>query len=310
MELAEDQIAEALANEQAQVWIDLPSNIEEHQNFLQEVMHIHPLVIEDMLHPSMLPKVEQYDQYLFLIVHDIVLLEKTEEERLRTHELYILLGKNFVLTARRQRVRAADIYHQEGEIRSRLLGKGVEIFAHALLRRMIDNFFPMLDRIDAKLSSDEDIIFNKPKPSDLQRVFSMRKDIMHLRAIAQQHLDVFDRIVLGEFDIISDHGVLLARDLYDHLFRVSEKASGFREIISGLLDAYLSQMSNRMSEIMKVLTVIATIMLPLSIVVGYYGMNFKNLPGLTNPHGWIYTLIVMGVVITGMLGFFKYKRWL
>jgi len=143
----------------------------------------------------------------------------------------------------------------------------------------------------------------------MQRLFTLRKDTAKLRSITAQEFDVMNRLTTGEFDQITPHGVMLARDLFDHLYRVSEKAAGFRETIMGLLDAYLSQINNRMNEVMKVLTVIATIMLPLGIVVGFYGMNFKYMPGLDHPHGWIFTLGGMGLLITGMLSYFRHRKW-
>jgi magnesium transporter len=310
VEITKEQVAEKLADGKSQLWVDISSPIEEHQEFLRDVMHLHPLAIEDMSHPRMLPKVEEYEGSLFLILHDIILMDKEGEERLRTYELYVFIGKNFIVTARNHRIRAVDAYHGELTTLTHLFVRGSEAVAHAILRRMIDSYFPMMDRIEAKLDEEEEQIFNSPSSRDLQRIFSLRKDIVKLRSIATQQLDVINRIALGEFEVLTPHGLLLARDLYDHLYRLSEKAASFRELTMGLLDAYLSQASNKMNETMKVLTVIATIMLPLGIVVGYYGMNFKFIPGLDHPYGWLYTLIGMGVVITSMLSYFKYRKWL
>ncbi len=310
IEITKDEVPERLSDGKSQLWVDISSPIEEHEEFLKDKMHLHPLAVEDLSHPRMLPKVEDYDDSIFLILHDIILLDKEGEERLKTYELYLFIGKNFIVTARRHRIRAVDAYHGEISTLTHLFTRGAEAVAHAILRRMIDSYFPMMDRIEAKLDAEEEQIFDSPSTKDLQRIFSLRKDIVKLRSIATQQLDVINRVALGEFEILTPHGLLLARDLYDHLYRLSEKAAGFRELTMGLLDAYLSQASNRMNEVMKVLTVIATIMLPLSIVVGYYGMNFKFIPGLDHPYGWLYTLIGMTVVIVGMLSYFRYKKWL
>jgi len=310
VEITKEQIAQRLADGKSQLWIDISSPIEEHQEFLKDVMKLHPLAIEDMSHPRMLPKVEEYEDNLFIILHDIVLQDKEGEERIHTYELFLFIGRNYIVTARRHRIRAVDAYQGDLATLTHLFKRGAEAVAHAILRRMIDSYFPMMDRIEAKLDEEEDQIFDSPSTRDLQRIFSLRKDIVKLRSIATQQLDVINRIALGEFEILTPHGLLLARDLYDHLYRLSEKAAGFRELTMGLLDAYLSQASNKMNEIMKVLTVIATIMLPLSIVVGYYGMNFRFIPGLDHPYGWLYTLIGMSTVIIGMLSYFKYKKWL
>ncbi len=311
VEISKEEVASRLSDGKSCLWIDISSPIEGHFDFLKEVMKFHPLEIEDMSHPSMLPKIEEYDNHLFLILHDIILQDKEDnEERLITYELYMFIGKNFVVTARRHRIRAADYYHGQIPALTHILSKGgAEALFHAILRRMVDSYFPMLDRIEVKLDKYEDIIFNSPSSKDMQKVFSLRKDIVRLRSIAMQQQDIINRIIIGEFDIISQHGIMLARDIYDHLYRMSEKASGFREVTMSLLDAYLSQINNRMNEVVKVLTIIATVMLPLSIVVGFYGMNFKVLPGLENPYGWILTLAGMGSIVLLMFAYFKVKKW-
>lgn len=312
VEVSIDEVAKLVGNEDATLWIDISSNIEDHTDFLNDVLRVHPLAVEDMLHPRMLPKVEEYGEQLFIILHDIVLLDKDkkDEERLKTYELFIIIGKNFVLTARKHRIRAIDSYQGSSPLLTHLLSKGALTMAHAIIRKMIDNYFPLLDRIEAKLDSSELKIFNTPTSKDLQYIFSLRKDIIKLRSIATQQLDVVNQMVIGEFESLSPQGVMLSRDLYDHLYRIAEKAASFREITLGLLDAYLSQISNNMNQTMKVLTIIATMILPLGIVVGFYGMNFKFMPGLDHPYGWIYTMIGMIGISVGMLAFFKYKKWI
>jgi magnesium transporter len=309
VEITKSEVADRLTDGKCHLWVDISAPIDEHLEFLRDVMHIHPLAIEDLQHPRMLPKVEEYDDILFMILHDIVLQYKGDEERLRTHELYLFLGKQFVVTARHHRIRAVESYHGDLKVLSHIFARGAEAVAHAILRRMIDSYFPMLDRVEGKLDAAEETIFDSPTSEDLQEIFSLRKDVVRLRSIAVQHLDVVNRILVGEFEILSPHGLLLARDLYDHLYRLSEKASGFRELTMGLLDAYLSQVNNRMNEVIKVLTIITTVMLPLSIVVGFYGMNFRWMPGLEHPHGWLFTLAGMGAMVIGMFAIFKFKKW-
>ncbi len=310
VEIAEADVADRLADGKSSVWIDISSNVEHHMPLLRDVMRFHALAIEDLSHPRMLPKIEEYDGCLFIVLHDIVLLEKKEGERLKTHELFIFLGSNYVVTVRRHRIRAIESLYGEFKAITHLFSRGAESVCHGILRRMIDNYFPMLDRIDAKLDGMESVIFNSPRSQDMQVIFTLRKDMAKLRSIASQELDVINRLTTGEFEQITPHGMMLARDLYDHLYRVSEKAAGFRETTMGLLDAYLSQINNRMNEVVKVLTVIATIMLPLGIVVGFYGMNFKVMPGLDHPHGWIYAAGGMVLIIIGMLSYFRYRKWL
>jgi len=310
-EIPAEDLPSWLANEKSQVWIDLSGNIDEHQRFLADTLGFHPLVIEDLISHGMLPKVEEYDGSLFMLLQDIVLLDtEDDEERLRTNELFLFIGKNFLLTAHRNRIRAVDAYIQDGAALARLLARGAEALAHAVIRKMVDSFFPMLDRVEAKLDAAEEAIFGRPVQEDLQRVFRLRKDVVRLRSIAQQQLNVISRISSGEFEAVSAQGLFLARDIYDHLYRFSEKAAGFREEIMGLLDAYLSQINNRMNDVVRVLTMMATIMLPLSIIVGFYGMNFHTMPGLMHPYGWLFTVLGMAGLVAAMLTYFRHKRWI
>lgn len=311
-EITEGDVAGRLGDGKSQLWLDIAGDFEKYRGLLGDVIKIHPFSIEDLFHQRMLPKVEEYDDYLFIILHDIVLLDKAgaEGSGLRTYELYIFLGKNYVITMHKERIRAVDHYAGSPELLTRIFARGAESVAFTIVRRMIDNYFPMLERIEGRLDRSEDAIFDQATSKDLQGILSIRKDVVKLRSIATQQQDIINRIAIGEFKIISPHGLLLARDIYDHLYRVSEMVSGFRETTMGLLDAYLSEVSNRMNQIMKVLTVIATLLLPLGVVVGFYGMNFKWLPGLDHPYGWLYTLGGMVGIMAMMLAGFRYKKWI
>lgn len=309
-EVDDAEIPQYIKSEKNLVWMDISSDIKKYLEILRSTFNLHPLTIEDMSHVRMYPKAEEYDEYLFLILHEIILLEKDNEERIKTYELFLIIGKNFVITARQHRIRAVELLQGEDVLLAHYFERGTEVVAHAIVRRLVDNYFPMLDRIEAKLDAAEDSIFNSPTSKDMENIFILRKDFVKLRSITAQQLDVINRVALGEFGIISQPGTMLARDIYDHLYRVSEKVVGFRESTMALLDAYLSKMSNNLNQIIRVLTVIATIILPLGIVVGFYGMNFKTMPGLSHPHGWLFTLGGMTLLVTAMLGFFKFKKWL
>lgn len=310
VEIAAGDVAARLGDGRSRVWIDIAQEIDAHLPFLADTMKFHPLAIEDLASAGMLPKVEEHDSGLFLLVNDIVLTEEDEEDRLRTYQLFLFLGKDFLVTVHRRRIRSVDAQMADAASLTRLLGKGPEVLAHAILIGMIDRFFPMLDRVEARIDAAEEAIFRAPAPEELQRIFGLRKDCVRLRSIAQRQLGVIGRIASGEFDSVTPQGLLLARDLLDHLDRFSEKAAGFREEIIGLLDAYLSQQSNRMNDVVRVLTIMATIMLPLSIVVGFFGMNFRTMPLLEHPLGWLFTLIAMATLIGGMLVYFRRKGWI
>jgi magnesium transporter len=299
-EISKEQVAERLNDGKSHIWIDIMNSLKDHQDFLRVVMHLHPLAIEDLSHPRMLPKVEEYDSSIFLILHDIVLAEKDNRERLKTYELFMFIGRNYIVTVRRHRIRAIEAYHTELLALSHIFAKGSEAVAHAILRRMIDSFFPLLDRIEAKLDASEEEIFNSPSTDDLQQIFILRKDIVKLRSIAVQQLDAINRLALGEFDILSEHGTYLARDLYDHIYRIAEKAAGFREVTMGLLDAYLSQNSNKMNEVIKVLHDNRHRHSAARRRRRFLRYELSLHAGIDHPYGWLYTLIAMGGISAAM----------
>lgn len=310
--ITKDEVAAKLRDGTTPLWIDISGDFEKYQDFLKDVMRIHPLSIEDVLHTRMLPKIEEYDDYLFIILHDIILLDKVAGSGpgIKTHEIYIFLGKNYVITLHKERIRSIDSHLDSPQCLPHLFSQGAEVVMFSIIRKMIDNYFPMLERIETRLDNSEDAIFESATSKDLQGILSIRKSIAKLRSIATQQLDIINRIAIGEFKIVSPHGLLLARDIYDHLYRVSEMVSFFRETTMGLLDAYLSEINNNMNQVMKVLTVIATLLLPLGVIVGFYGMNFKRLPGLDHPYGWLYMLIGLFTIMSTMLAWFRHKKWI
>jgi magnesium transporter len=310
VEISSNDVSARLNDGKSNVWIDISENIEGYRDFLENTMGFHQLAIDDLSSPGLLPKVEEYDGTLFLVLNDIVIAENEDEDRVRTYQLFIFLRKNALVTIHRKRIRAID--HLIGDMTSltRLLARGAESLSHSVMMGMVDNFFPMLTRVETKLDASEETIFKSTSMEYLQEVFKLRKDVVRLHSIAQQQLNVISRLATGEFDEISPQGVLLARDIYDHLYRLSEKVAGFREETVGILDAYLSQLNNRMNDVVKVLTMIATIMLPLSIVVGFFGMNFRIMPGLNHPYGWVFTLVFMVGLITVMILYFRHKKWI
>lgn len=290
-------------------WFDLGPQTEEKQRFLTEVLHVHPLVIEDIWCDRSLPKIEDFDSYLYVLVHGI---ERGSEGDMALLELDILLGKNFVLT-HHSKSRSVKAVRDETRRSPRALKKGPSWVMHSLLDHLVDHYLPLLDEMDDEISTLEDDVLahaGTPKGRRLMaRTLKFKRTLMKLRRISSHQRDILLRLSRREFDEIPEEAMPFYRDVYDHFARVTDLADGYRELVQGVMDAYLSTQSNRMNEIMKRLTIISTIMMPLTFIAGVYGMNFEIMPELKWSYGYPFALGLMLVVASGVLLYFKKKHW-
>lgn len=271
-----------------------------------EIFGIHNLVLEDMLNTSHRPKMEDYGEYLFFILKNIRLHEK----ELLIEQISLLIGKNFVITFLENEV---DIF---APVRNRLrAGKGkfrrlgADYLGYALLDMVVDNYFLALEDIGEQLEVLEDDVLLHPTPQQVKNIQGMRTDLLFIRKAVWPLRDVVSMLERGESDIFKPETHLFIRDVYDHVIQVIDTVETYREMVSGLMDIYLSSVSNRMNEVMKVLTIISTIFIPLTFLAGVEGMNFKYMPELEWEYGYPVLLCIMVSIVLGMFRFFKSKKW-
>jgi magnesium transporter len=309
--LTVDQLPELLEDPSVVIWVDMESPAEEDERVLLDVFHFHPLTVEDCRENRHYPKIEEFPGYLYFIVHGV--RADTSPDRFVTIELDGFLGPNYVITYHHDSFRSINNVKQLLRTSPVLCRRGPAFLCHQLLDQIVDYYSPVLDDFDDRIDRLEQEIFTLKQPNNqiLAQIGELKRSVLRLRRISVKQMDVILRMSRGEFpELIPEDMRPFYRDVHDHLTRVVDLAESYRDLISGSMESYLSVVSNRLNEIMKVLTIFSAIMLPLTFIAGVYGMNFDNMPELRSRYGYYATLIVMIVVAVGMLFFFWWRGWL
>ena len=292
------------------VWININGLAEvEVLEKVEQTFDIHTLVLEDIMNTDQRPKVEEHDQYLFIVLKMISCCKESFD--IETEQVSFILKKGVVLSFQEKE---GDVF---GSIRDRIRrGKGVvrkmgvDYLVYSLMDAVIDNYFVIMEQMGDQIESLEDNVIGNPDTETSVRIHDLRRKVILLRRSIWPLREVINSLLHSGADFVKKTTLPFIRDLYDHTIHVIETIETFRDILSGLLDIYLSSVSNKMNEIMKVLTIIATLFIPLSFIVGIYGMNFKYMPELEWRWGYPGVWVLIISVITGFLGYFKYKKWI
>lgn len=276
---------------------------------LADCFAIHPLVAEDIVNTDQRPKAEEYDAYLYVVVK---MLTATADGRFASEQMSLVLGSDYLLTF--QEGLAGDPFEPLRERlrggKGRLRSQGADYLAYGLLDMIVDNYFLVLETLGERIESLEEEVIVSPTPTTLREIYRLKRELLFLHRSVWPLREVVNGLIRRESPFIKDTTIVYLRDLYDHTIQVVETLETLREMVSGMLDIYLSSVSNRMNGIMKVLTIIATIFMPLTFIAGLYGMNFKYMPELELPWGYPAVLVLMAAVTAGMVVFFRKKRWL
>lgn len=306
--LTPEKMLQALAEPEGLLWVSLerPSE-EEANNTLKQVFNFHPLAIEDCLSTGYQPpKVDDFNTYIFLLIH--ALHPGLELGNLETIELNLFLGSNYLVTCHlHEEMPAIQHVWQRLERDERLHKNGADFLCHAVLDKVVDDYMPIIDHMDDEIDWLEDQVLAKPEPTTLERVLSLKHSVMALRRILSPQREVVNRLARDEFAQIDRQARIYFRDIYDHLVRIQDLSESIRDIVTGALDIYLSSTSLRLNEVMRALTVVSTIFLPLSFLAGVYGTNFKNFPELEWGYPWVWLLYL--AVAAAFLFYFKHKKW-
>jgi magnesium transporter len=270
---------------------------------------LHPLVLEDILNTGQRPKVEDFGDYIFIALKMFHSEDKNNE--IAEEQLSLILGPKFVISFQevvgdvfdpiRERIRSA---------RGRIRKMGADYLAHALLDSVVDNYFVVLEKLGEKIEFLEEELVTNPTTDTLQIIHDLKREMIFLRKSVWPLREVVSILERGESALIQESTAIYLRDVYDHTIQVIDTVETFRDIISGMLDIYLSSVSNRMNEVMKVLTIIATIFIPLTLIAGIYGMNFQYMPELGWRWGYPMVWLVMLAIVALMAVYFRRKRWL
>lgn len=305
-----EQLPELLKEETSVVWVDMPEPTEGDERVLLEVFQFHPLTVEDCRENRHYPKIEEFPDYLYFIVHGVT--ADTSPDRFNTIELDGFLGPNYVITYHHEMFRSINNVKKQLSTSPIACQRGPAFLLHQILDQIVDYYSPVLDDFDERIDQLEDNIFSLKRPNTkiLEDIMELKRSVLRLRRISAKQMDIFYRMSRGEVHLIPQAMLPFYRDIYDHLIRVTDLAENYRDLISGSLEAYLSVVSNRMNEIMKVLTIFSAIMLPLTFIAGVYGMNFEHMPELATHYGYFVVWGIMLVVAVGMLFLFWRAGWI
>ncbi len=293
-------------------WIDLLGRSEENERLLGPgALEIHPLIIEDVFMDCVRPKIEDYRDYVYVLFHAPAQKPRDDDPNtLDLLEIDLLLGQTYLVTHHAQSSRALDDVWAEISRSGRAIKRGAAWLAHAVLDRVVDDYLPLLDRLDDDIDILEHEVLSDSGHDVLQRIFAIKRQLQQLRRVGIHQKEVLYRLSRGEFDEIPEALVPFFRDVYDHFVRVTDLAESYRDLIAGTFEAHLSVQSNKTNEIMKTLTLATTVFMPLSFIAGVYGMNFEHMPELKQPWAYYVVLSTMGAIATVILLIYRRKRWL
>ncbi len=300
-----------LARPDGACWVDMTGPGEDDLRVLREVFGFHPLAIEDTTKQAQRPKLEEYEGYFFMTMHAVRPPGGRERQVVGLQEIDVFFAPRYVVTVHPHPVPALE------EARARLskaapaLRGHTDFIVYAVVDSAVDTYFPVIDRIDGTLARVEEQLFKHPTAQTLDHLFSLKRSLLQMRRTAAPLRDMFNTLTRRDLALVRPETLVYFRDVYDHLLRITDLIDTHRDLLTGATEIYLSVISNRLNEVMKVLTVITAVFAPLAVITGFYGMNFER----TFPaFGWRYGTLVVLVVSLGIAGImlimFRRRRWL
>jgi len=274
-----------------------------------EVFALHPLLLEDAVHARQRPKTEEYDDHLYLVLK--MLRWDEDGTRVDVEQVSVVLGERYVITFQETPVDTFD--HVRARLREptkRIRKAGADYLAYALVDSIVDHYFTVLETIGDRIEDIEDELIQEPDQKALTDIFRLKRTLVYLRRATWPLRDAMGNLLRGETRFVRKSTLPFVRDLHDHTLRVVDLIETYREMVSGMVDIYMSSVSNRMNDVMRVLTVIATIFIPLTFIAGVYGMNFDHMPELHWDWGYYAVWAVMVAVAVTLLVYFWRRRWL
>ncbi len=298
-----------LAGAESRLWADITSpNVEEMEEVGRQ-FGFHPLTIEDCLHGGQRPKLEEYDGYLFLAFHTLPQGAKNSTVVEELDEIYVYVTPRALVTVHQRDARAVNKFHERLHKDPALLTQPPGFLLHYVADNVVDEFFPFLDHLEDEIDDLEDKVLTSARPALLRRLFAFKRTLIHLRKSLSPLREVFNGLSRRDYPLIDPKSALYFRDVYDHLIRATESVDACRDLVATTVEAYLSATSNRMNEVMKQLTIIATIFLPLSFITGFFGMNFEQIPWKNAALFLVAVLLVVAVPVS-MIYWFARRGWL
>ena len=277
---------------------------------LGAIFHLHPLSMEDILNTDQRPKVDDYGNYIYVVLKTFSLSDDTKEE-IRSEQISLVFGANFLLSfAEKEGMQLDSIRERLRNNQGRIRKTGADYLTYRILDVIVDQYFIILEKMGERIEFAEEKLVTQPAPETLQTIQHLKREMLFLRKSVWPLREAISYLERRESPLISDQTVPYLKDVYDHTIQVIDTVETYRDMLSAMLDIYLSSISNRLNEVMKVLTIIATVFMPLTFLAGVYGMNFKYMPELEWRWGYFAVWGVMIVIGLAMVIYFRRKKWL
>ena len=313
-DLKPEEYTAALQDKDGLLWLDFSGEPPEAcEPILRQTFGFHPLAVDDALEEAHVPKIDDWEQYVYIVLHAVVF--KPEGDRLvETLELDVFLGQNYLVTHHVQPIAAVDRPWTTCQRDARHLQRGAGYLLYKLVDELVADYMPVVDEIDGAIDRIEDQVFDDPTPSLLEQIFTLKRALLRLRRIIAPQREVLNKLARGDYATIAAKERIFFRDVYDHLVRLFDITESLRDLVGSTLDTYLSVVNNRMNDVMKTLTVITTLFMPLSFLSGFFGMNFFQ--PATPPNVWTgraafgLVLAAMALLPVGMYLWMRRRAWM
>ena len=304
-----ETFATALKDADGVLWVDLADEpVEACLPILRDTFSFHPLAVDDALEESHVPKVDDWGKYVYLVLHAVV-MDSTGEAHLDLLELDLFLGRNYVVTYRTAQMAAVDRVWAACQRDERHLQKGGAHLLYLLADELVADYMPVVERFDEAIDQIEDEVFSRAGSGTVETIFRLKRELLQMRRIIAPQREVLNKLARGDFAVVHADDRMFFRDVYDHLVRLYDISESMRDLVSDALDTYLSVVNNRLNEIVKTLTIITTLFMPLSFVASFFGMNFfQPVAPLNMWTGLPAFLITMGIMALTPLGMYLWMR--
>ena len=310
-DLSPARIRDIVQSGEGELWVDIDSTNMHQHALLEKVFQFHHLAIEDTLSPETRVKVEEYDRYVFVVMAGIRFDEGTPDPfDLETVNQYFFLGKNFLVTVHTIPSPSCNTVRERLTRDPERLARGVATVMHNVIDQAVDAYFPLIEQLHDLVDALEEKLFDDYDPDLIHEIFRAKRSVFSFRRHIGPLRDVLNVLTNRPCTYIRSETQLYYRDVYDHSIRIVESLDTTRELLGGVLETYLSQASNRMNQVMKQLSAVATIALPLIVVAGIYGMNFQHLPLTDHPLGFFWAVASMVGISVVMVWWLKSNKWL
>ena len=301
-EISREAATDLLSRRDANLWLHFDTPTEEELDFLKENFAIHHLTIEDIVNQNQRPKIEPFENYVYLAIHP---LRREAKWEIEPSELDLLLGRGWIVSVHYGPLPGLIDNSQLHERIPAALGRGADFLLYTLVDLVVDSYFPVMDDVEDKIESLEDRLLLRAHPGDMNRLLSLKRSIVHIRRAVTPQREVLNQLTRHDFPFVRPENLVYFRDVYDHLIRIVEELDSLRDILSSVLEIHLASTSNQLNATMKRLTAYGTIFVAITAIAGIYGMNFKFMPELEWRYGYFVVLGVMAAISLGLYFYFK-----